>query len=345
MREKGKMIGIIVLLVVLVTTFAQADWLGEESLPAVTVLPEEPQISSMDIYVGELALLTKTMGTAKRTATENTDADHLSDSEAAEQDEQEAETIQANEPIREAKVTASRSGNRSNAAPAPAPASVPTPEPAQEPIQPLKEVSEPVSQPQQASTNYVTHTIKQGDTFWNVANRYGIPMQELLEANNLSENSPINLGMTLAVPQYSIPAKETPGPQYGELVDWWTEAQYLWPMGQNARIVDFTTGRSFMARRTFGAFHADVEPLTAKDAQIMREIWGGWSWNTRPVIVEINGRRLAASSHAMPHSIQKITNNNFNGHFCVHFLNSTRHKDNLPQRDHQDNILRAAGKK
>lgn len=326
------MIGIIVLLVILVAALAQANWLREDSVPALTVLPEEPQISSMDIYVAELALLTKTMGTANRKANKNTDPDELSDSEAA---EQEGETIQPNEPIREAKVTASRSGNRSNAAPAPA----------QEPIQPPKEVSEPAAPPQQASTNSVTHTIKEGDTFWNVATQYGIPMQELLKANNLSENSPINIGMTLTVPQYSIPAKETPGPQYGELVDWWTEAQYLWPMDQNARIVDFNTGRSFMARRTFGAFHADVEPLTAQDAQIMREIWGGWSWDTRPVIVEINGRRLAASSHAMPHSLQKITNNNFNGHFCVHFFNSTRHKDNLPQRNHQENILRAAGKK
>ncbi|MDW7651738.1 MAG: LysM peptidoglycan-binding domain-containing protein [Bacillota bacterium] len=204
-------------------------------------------------------------------------------------------------------------------------------------------MSTPESRTLERGVYYITHTIKRGDTFWAVAGRYGIPMPELLEANNLSESSPVNIGMTLQVPQYNIPVKSTPGPQYGELVDWWSEAQYLWPIGTNARITDFATGKSFTARRTFGAFHADVEPLTAEDAQIMREIWGGWSWATRPVIVEVNGRRLAASSNAMPHSVQTIHNNHFDGHFCIHFLNSTRHDNNLPQADHQQNVRTAAG--
>jgi hypothetical protein len=159
----------------------------------------------------------------------------------------------------------------------------------------------------------------------------------------MTEKTPLSVGMKLSVPVYQIPVKSTPGPHYGELLDWWTEAQYLWPIGKDACIIDFETGKSFMARRTVGAFHADVEPLTAADAQIMFEIWGGWSWATRPVLVEVDGRRIAASSHAMPHSIQTITNNNFRGHFCIHFLNSTRHKDNLQQADHQRNVRTAAG--
>jgi LysM repeat protein len=190
---------------------------------------------------------------------------------------------------------------------------------------------------------YTTYKVQQGDTFWNIAEKAGIPMPELLEINNMKDTTVLYVGMTLSVPQYDIPKKSTPGPQYGELLDWWTEVQYIWPIGVEARVIDFATGKSFNVRRSYGAFHADVEPLSTADSAKMKEIWGGWSWTTRPVIVEVNGRRIAASSHAMPHSIQTITDNGFNGHFCIHFLNSTRHKDNLMQADHQKNIRTAAG--
>ena len=229
--------------------------------------------------------------------------------------------------------------------PEPAPAEekqaiVPSPEPA--PAE-EKQAIVPPALPQEKSVTYLTHTVVAGNTFWNIALQYGIPMTELLNVNQMTESTPIQIGMKLTVPQHHIPQKTTPGPQFGELLDWWTEAQYFWPIGSDARIIDFKTGKSFMARRTVGAFHADVEPLTAEDARIMQEIWGGWSWNTRPVMVEVKGRRLAASANGMPHSIQTITNNNFNGHFCIHFLNSTRHSDNLVQADHQQNIRIAAG--
>lgn len=97
-------------------------------------------------------------------------------------------------------------------------------------------------------------------------------------------------------------------------------------------------------KRTIGANHADVEPLTAADTAIMREVWGGnWSWAVRPIIVEVDGRRLAASSSSMPHDVQYITNNNFNGHSDLYFLNSTRHVDGRKDLNHENAILIAAG--
>jgi hypothetical protein len=225
--------------------------------------------------------------------------------------------------------------NRSRAStPPPAPAEPAAPAPA-----PVKE-SAPAADP---GIDYTTYTVRAGDSFWSIAQQAGIPMPDLLRANQMTEGTPLNAGMTLIIPRVTVPVKTTPGPQYGELVDWWTEAQYIWPMGQNARIIDFRTGQSFMVRRSYGAFHADVEPLTAEDTRIMKSIWGNWSWATRPVIVEVNGRRLAGSANGMPHSIQTINTNNFDGHFCIHFLNSTRHKDNLMQADHQQNVRTAAG--
>jgi len=97
-------------------------------------------------------------------------------------------------------------------------------------------------------------------------------------------------------------------------------------------------------KRTIGANHADCEPLTANDAAIMKEVWGGsYSWKERAVIVEVDGRKIAASMASMPHDIQYITNNNFDGHFDIHFRNSTRHSDGKISESHQKQVRIAAG--
>ncbi|MGI6097642.1 MAG: LysM peptidoglycan-binding domain-containing protein [Dethiobacteria bacterium] len=189
-----------------------------------------------------------------------------------------------------------------------------------------------------------THVVQEGETVWEISIKYGLPMQELLSANNLSEETALEKGMVLEIPVYHIPPKPTPGPRYGELLDWWSEAQYLWPIGREATVIDFYTGKRWKVRRTIGGNHADCEPLTAEDTMIMKETWGGeWSWNIRPIIVEVDGRRIAGSASAMPHDIQYITGNGFNGHFDIHFLNSTRHRDGLVNWRHQEDVLIAGG--
>lgn len=197
-----------------------------------------------------------------------------------------------------------------------------------------------------SSVTYKNHVVTKGDDMWKISIKYGVPFNELLKLNGISENHVLNIGDNIKIPVYSIPVKPTPGPQYGELLDWWTEAQYVVPIGRTFKVVDFYTGKSWNMKRTIGANHSDTEPVTSKDAAIMKEVWGGvYSWNTRPVIVEIDNRRIAASASSMPHDIQYITNNNFNGHSDIHFLNSTRHKDGLKNESHQNDVLIAAGKK
>jgi hypothetical protein len=141
-----------------------------------------------------------------------------------------------------------------------------------------------------------------------------------------------------------VPILTTPGIKYGEYLDWWTGAQYVFPIKAIAKVTDFDSGKSYTVIRSYGAFHADCEPLTAQDAAIMYEIWGKtWSWIPRASIVEVNGRRIAASVTNMPHNIQEIKDNNFNGHFDIHFLNSTRHSDGLISDPHQEQVRISAG--
>jgi len=134
---------------------------------------------------------------------------------------------------------------------------------------------------------YTTHVVRANDTAWNIAIMFGVPLRELLYANDLYADARIRVGQTLRVPVHHIPLRETPGSQYGEYLDWWTEAQYVFPIMQIATVVDFHTGAAFNVRRTIGANHADVEPLSARDTEIARSIWGGYSRDARPVIIEV----------------------------------------------------------
>ncbi len=217
------------------------------------------------------------------------------------------------------------------------------------------------------TVTYKVHTVQKGENFWSISNNYGIQVNELLKANNATSNTVLSIGDKIKIPVYNVPVMKTLGEKYGEYLDWWKCAQYVIPIGAEFKVIDFYTGKSFMAKRTTGANHADVETLTAQDTAKMKEIWGGsFSWKQRPAIIEYNGRRIAASVSSMPHAgnenapggvytswrsdgygpglnFDYVKGNNINGHFDIHFLNSTRHKDGQIDETHQENIKISAG--
>jgi len=207
---------------------------------------------------------------------------------------------------------------------------------------------EPVAEPEQDSdepwVEMVDYKVQQGDTAWSISIDHGIPMTEFLQVNKLGSNAYLSIGQIVKIPVHHVPELDTPGSRYGEFLDWFTGAQYVFPINTEATVIDFKTGKQFQVKRTIGAFHSDTEPLTAADSAIIKEIWGGnFSWAVRPVIVEVDGRRLAASMSSMPHDIEYIKDNAFDGHFDIHFLNSLRHKDSQIDPSHQAAIKIAAG--
>lgn len=151
-----------------------------------------------------------------------------------------------------------------------------------------------------------------------------------------------------------------------ELLDWWSGASKVFKIGMTAKVTDVKTGKTFNIVRTYGGNHADCEAKTTTDAQKIKQIWGGsWSWVRRPVIVEVSGRRLAASIAAMPHAgvdkspankyissrsggygkganLDKIKNNGMSGVIDVHFLNSRTHGTNKVDSKHQAAVKAAA---
>jgi peptidoglycan DL-endopeptidase LytF len=203
-----------------------------------------------------------------------------------------------------------------------------------------------INAPAQTGANtitYTTHTVVNGDNIWDLGVRYGIPQSELLRANNLTATSRLSIGQKLRIPVHNIGVKSVVSERNGEYMEWSTEAQYVFPIGKTAKVTDFATGKSFYIKRTIGANHADCETVTINDTNIARSIWGGFSWTPRAVIVEIDGRKVAASMSFMPHERQYITNNGITGHFDVYFGNSTRHIDGRADASHQAQVERAAG--
>jgi hypothetical protein len=131
---------------------------------------------------------------------------------------------------------------------------------------------------------------------------------------------------------------------YGDPLPW-EEVKELLPRFGLAYIVDVETGKRLRVQRRGGTYHADVQPLTARDTKVLKEIYcGKWSWKRRAVIVEIGSNRIAGSIHGMPHGAGNIQNNDFNGHFCLHFLYSRVHASNKIDTAHQMMVWKAAGR-
>ncbi|MHC1685718.1 MAG: hypothetical protein AB6733_22790 [Clostridiaceae bacterium] len=157
-----------------------------------------------------------------------------------------------------------------------------------------------------------------------------------------------------------------------EVLDWWSEVKAIFPREGIATVTDVYSGIQFNIVRTMGDNHADCETLTIEDTQKMKEVFGGFNWQKRPVIISVNGRNVAASMAGMPHAgsdaapafastsnrsdgygsgenLDVIKGNDMDGHFDVHFLNSRRHGDgritDTVDETHQQNIRIASGYK
>ncbi|WP_135546973.1 hypothetical protein [Paenibacillus cymbidii] len=131
---------------------------------------------------------------------------------------------------------------------------------------------------------------------------------------------------------------------YAKLVPW-DEAKTLVPRKAVVTVVDLETGQRFRAQRRAGSDHADMQPVTKEDSHVMHQIYGGtWSWDRRAVVVIAGRHRLAASMNGMPHGGDGIPDNDFSGHFCIHFLGSRTHGSHSLDLAHQTMVHKAAGK-
>ena len=59
------------------------------------------------------------------------------------------------------------------------------------------------------------------------------------------------------------------------------------------------------------------------------------------ILLTYDGVTYAAAMNGMPHGGERITTNNFDGQFCIHFLNSRTHGGNQVNEDMQARIMEA----
>ena len=140
---------------------------------------------------------------------------------------------------------------------------------------------------------------------------------------------------------------------------WFGEAETVYAKGEVATVIDLETGVRLQIQRTGGHNHADVETIDAAETAKLLQVAGGeWNWTRRPIIVEIDGQRLAASMTCRPHAgldnqpaletvrnrsggfgtgvnYDSVKGNDMDGHFDIHFYKSRTHGTNSVDSQHQ----------
>lgn len=145
----------------------------------------------------------------------------------------------------------------------------------------------------------------------------------------------------------------------------WDDVKEIIPKGTIFTVVDCLSRKSWKMKRTTGLLHADVEPLTKSDYEIINSLYktpkSFESVDYYPVFIVIYGFKIAAAFMSFPHGgslatkpgtkTDKLTgnvgtingnwikNNGAVGHYCLHFRNSLKHTDKKSDDKAQQAIL------
>ena len=127
-----------------------------------------------------------------------------------------------------------------------------------------------------------------------------------------------------------------------EKVNWFDGGSSILSKGEYAYIYHIDTGLTVRIRCLYGSNHADVEPATKTDtAKLLKIAGGSFSWDSEAVILYADGRYIAAAINTMPHGEEALTNNGYDGQFCLHLTGSKTHGSDSVNEDHQASIQRA----
>jgi len=114
--------------------------------------------------------------------------------------------------------------------------------------------------------------------------------------------------------------------------------------GTVVTIYDFRTKLTWKCRFYSVGAHADSEPLTQADTDIMYKAFGNKNtWTPKAVWVTTpDGKTYIASMHNMGHLSGSIKDNGFNGHLCIHFPRTMADAINTGAYavSHQEEIIR-----
>ena len=125
-------------------------------------------------------------------------------------------------------------------------------------------------------------------------------------------------------------------------LQWYNTGKNLFRRNSTFVMKDVKTGKKWNCKVLYGSCHLDAEPLTKSDTDIMRAAYGGsFNYKRRPVLVLYKGKVYAGSLYGEPHGEQSITDNGYDGQFCVHFTGSKTHGSDKVDSAHQAAIQTA----
>jgi LysM repeat protein len=218
-------------------------------------------------------------------------------------------------------------------------------------------VQAPVPVPTAPLVQTINYSVVSGDNLWTLAQRYKTTVDAIMKTNMLIVDY-VMPNQILTIPVNTIEAAKPVGitmmksrinNNYGDIYTW-ENAMRLWTVGTVGTLRDLATGRNFKVKYYGGSNHSDVVTLTQEDTNIMKSIYGTWSWNNdhkRPMVLTfIKGGvnyQMAVSLTGMPHGTTDITTNGLAGHLDMYFYNSVGHADPVIDPVHQANILKANG--
>lgn len=130
----------------------------------------------------------------------------------------------------------------------------------------------------------------------------------------------------------------------GTLVSWMIIKQKL-VIGREYVVTDCNTGMQFSLQFTGGENHAEMELASEAELENFMYICGDeYNFLKRPIIIEIEGQKVAASIQCWPHGSDSNNGNGMDGHVCVFFAESLSHVGSLPDVEHNANVYSAAGR-
>ena len=116
---------------------------------------------------------------------------------------------------------------------------------------------------------------------------------------------------------------------------------------QTAKLTDLTTNKSLNIHIQSAGNHIDGEPLTAADTTPLCDISAvgppsSLSYKRRPMLLTTSkGVQVVCSIYGQPHGAEDIENNNYDGQFCLHLLDSMTHSSSKVDANHQAAIKSA----
>lgn len=198
----------------------------------------------------------------------------------------------------------------------------------------------------------ITYIVQAGDSATSIAKKFSATASDIMKYNYMDVEDWFNEGQKIAINGYAprdyavTPGMDKAPTQYGNLVDWFRDGQYLLKRNEIFTVIDLSTRKQFTVKVLGGYKHCDIEPLTAADTEVMKSLFPVWNWTPRPVVVFKDGMNIAASLSGMPHSFDTIPTNGVEGHFDMYLKNSLPHEGSVSQtyvQQHYASILIAAG--